>query len=843
MRFRSIRFRAALLASITTAGIASVAAAQTTAPPATGPATAAATIEDDSNLIIVTSSKRTATLQDTPISVSVTTGAAIERAQIRDLKDLQTLVPSLRVNQLQSSANTTFSIRGFGNGSNNIGIEPAVGVFIDGVYRSRSAAQIGDLPNLERVEVLRGPQSTLFGKNASAGIISIITREPQFDLGGYGEVSYGNFNAIIVRGGVSAPLSDTIAVSIDGNYNKRDGYGFDVALNDKVNERNRYGARASILFKPSDDFKIRLIADYDRIDENCCITANIVDGPTGNAVRGLGGRIISNQPFAFQTATNLPTSNKIDNYGFSGQLDWNLNDSMALTSITAYRVVDSNTNQDSDFTSADLIGTNANQTRINTFTQEVRLASTFEGPFNFLIGGFYFNETVDSSNQLLFGKDFQGYANLLSGGAYSRLEPTLRALGQVRPQFDFGPFGTRGQGRFENYDYKSKAYSIFGQVDYELAEGLILTAGGNYTDDNKRAISNTRVTDTFSAIDLVAAGVAAGVPAAFATSAANPFLGLRGLQFIPQFLNIPNSVEDGRTSDSKFTYPLRAAYKINDNLSSYVTYATGFKASSFNLSIDSRPFPSTFIPGSPAQSPAPAASAIRTAGLALPNLTTGTRFADPENSAVYEVGLKGQYDGFGINIALFKQEITGFQSNVFVGTGFVLANAEKQSTTGIEIDTTMSPIKNLTFTANFTYLNPIFDKFTGGQQFNPVTFATVPADLSGTTPANIPEFSYSVGATYTAEFSDTMRAIFHVDYNGNSPVLLAQGLAYKSEVQSLNAAVTLGVGNGLELTVWGRNLADSQYLTTLFAGVAQAGSLNGYPSQPRTYGGSIRYRF
>ena len=547
MRFRSIRFRAALLASITTAGIASVAAAQTTAPPATGPATAAATIEDDSNLIIVTSSKRTATLQDTPISVSVTTGAAIERAQIRDLKDLQTLVPSLRVNQLQSSANTTFSIRGFGNGSNNIGIEPAVGVFIDGVYRSRSAAQIGDLPNLERVEVLRGPQSTLFGKNASAGIISIITREPQFDLGGYGEVSYGNFNAIIVRGGVSAPLSDTIAVSIDGNYNKRDGYGFDVALNDKVNERNRYGARASILFKPSDDFKIRLIADYDRIDENCCITANIVDGPTGNAVRGLGGRIISNQPFAFQTATNLPTSNKIDNYGFSGQLDWNLNDSMALTSITAYRVVDSNTNQDSDFTSADLIGTNANQTRINTFTQEVRLASTFEGPFNFLIGGFYFNETVDSSNQLLFGKDFQGYANLLSGGAYSRLEPTLRALGQVRPQFDFGPFGTRGQGRFENYDYKSKAYSIFGQVDYELAEGLILTAGGNYTDDNKRAISNTRVTDTFSAIDLVAAGVAAGVPAAFATSAANPFLGLRGLQFIPQFLNIPNSVEDGRT--------------------------------------------------------------------------------------------------------------------------------------------------------------------------------------------------------------------------------------------------------------------------------------------------------
>ena len=838
MRLHSTRFRAALLATIAVTGTASTAFAQTAAP-----VQQAAAVEDDSNVIIVTASKRAATLQDTPISVSVTTAETIERAQIRDLKDLQTLVPSLRVNQLQSSANTTFSIRGFGNGANNIGIEPAVGVFIDGVYRSRSAAQIGDLPNLERVEVLRGPQSTLFGKNASAGIISIVTREPQFKLGGYGEFSYGNFNAIIARAGVTGPISDTIAVSIDGNYNKRDGYGFDVALQDKVNERNRYGARGSILFKPSDDFRVRLIADYDRIDENCCITANIVDGPTGNAVRGLGGQIISNQPFAYQTATNLPTSNKIDNYGFSGQADWNVSDTLALTSISAYRVVDSKTNQDSDFTSADLIGQNANQTKIKTFTQEVRLASSFDGPLNFLIGGFYFNERVNSANQLTFGRDFRGYANLLSGGAYSRLEPTLRALGQVRPQYDFGAFGTPGQGRFEKYDYKSEAYSIFGQVDYELVEGLIFTAGGNYTNDRKRAITDTRVTDTFSAIDLVAAGVAAGVPAAVATTAANPFLGLRGLQFIPQFLNFPNAVEDGRTNDNKFTYTLRAAYKVNSNLSTYLTYATGFKASSFNLSIDSRPFPSTFIPGSPAQSPAPAASPIRSAGLALPNLTTGTRFADPENSAVYEVGLKGQYDGFGFNVALFKQEITGFQSNVFVGTGFVLANAEKQSTTGVEIDTTMSPVKNLTFTANFTYLNPKFDKFTGGQVFNPTTFATVAADLSGTRPANIPEFSYSIGGTYTAEFSDTLRAIFHVDYNGNSPVLLAQGLNYMSEVQSLNAAATLAVGNGLELTIWGRNLADSQYLTTLFAGVAQAGSLNGYPSQPRTWGGSVRYRF
>jgi outer membrane receptor protein involved in Fe transport len=173
----------------------------------------------------------------------------------------------------------------------------------------------------------------------------------------------------------------------------------------------------------------------------------------------------------------------------------------------------------------------------------------------------------------------------------------------------------------------------------------------------------------------------------------------------------------------------------------------------------------------------------------------------------------------------------------------VLANAEKQSTKGVEIDALMSPIKNLSFTANLTYLDPKFDKFTGGQIFNATTFATVPADLSGTKPANIPEFSYSVGGTYTADFSDTLHATFHVDYNGNSSVFLAQGLPYRAEIQSLNAAISLGIGHGIELTVWGRNLADSQYLTTVFAGVAQSGSLNAYPSQPRTYGGSIRYRF
>src|SRR3546814_54414 len=175
---------------------------------------------DYGNEIIVTASKRSQTLQDTPVAVSVASAADLRNAQIRDLIDLQTSVPSLRVGQLQSSANTNFIIRGFGNGANNAGIEPSVGVFIDGVYRSRSAAQIGDLPNVERIEVLRGPQSTLFGKNASAGVISIITQKPQFDFGGSIEASYGNYDAVVVKGDITGPISDTIAFSLGGNFNR-----------------------------------------------------------------------------------------------------------------------------------------------------------------------------------------------------------------------------------------------------------------------------------------------------------------------------------------------------------------------------------------------------------------------------------------------------------------------------------------------------------------------------------------------------------------------------------------------------------------------------------------------
>ncbi|RYE03627.1 MAG: TonB-dependent receptor [Sphingomonadales bacterium] len=843
-------------------------------------------VTQDSDEIVVTATKRETTLLDTPIAVSVTSSDTIERAQIRDLIDLQTVVPSLRVSQLQSSANTNFIIRGFGNGANNAGIEPSVGVFIDGVYRSRSAAQIADLPSVQRVEVLRGPQSTLFGKNASAGIISIVTAKPQFEFGGNIEASYGNYNAIVVKGNVTGPLSDTVAFSLGGNYNKRDGYVYDVALNKDVNDRNRYGVRGQLLFEPSSDFSIRLIGDYDKIDENCCAVVNVINGPTGAIIGALGGNLDRANPFSYRVYNNFLSSNDIKNYGGSAQIDFNVSDGLSLTSITSYRKVDAVTNQDSDFTSLDILGRNYQDLNIGTFTQELRMASNFDGPVNFLVGGFYFDERIRQHNEIQYGASGRAYANALvqaqSGGALSlpTLEATFGAL-EGAPARYTNTFYRRGDGLNENYRLNDRSFSLFGTVDFEVTDRLTLTGGLNYTDDRKTFSTNVVSNDVFAGVNLDApqyapfrnqlilgsllqgAGVNPNNPAAvgaFATNPAtapifaafqaaaaanqnnpanNPLAGLRALQFLPPFMNIPNAVEKGRTKDDNLSYTIRAAYKLNSNLNFYATHATGFKASSVNLSRDSRPTAASL-------------AALRAQNLAVTNLTSGSRFANPEKASVYEVGLKGQFQNFAFNAAVFKQEIRGFQSNVFTGTGFTLANAEKESVFGVELDASLSPVKALNFTFALTYLDPKFDSFANGGAIGPATpsggLTVIGANLTGTRPAGIPRYTVSSGVDFTQPMSESITFLAHVDFNHNSNVQIAESTStvvqqLRREINLLNASVGLRFSNGLDLSVWGRNLTNDTYLSTIFSSTAQQGSISAYPSMPRTYGVSGRFKF
>ena len=470
----SVSLRSKLILGASFAAIAAM-----THPAAIAQDAAAAAEEEDSTSVLatvtVTASKRETTLQDLPVSVGVTTGEVIEQAQIRDILDLQTIAPSLRVSQNQSSTATTFIIRGFGNGANNIGIEPSVGVFIDGVFRSRSAGQIGDLANVSRVEVLRGPQSTLFGKNASAGVISVITKEPGSEFGGSAEVTYGNFNQVVVKGDISGPITENLSFGIDAGYNRRDGFFDVINLDEEINDRDRYNVRGQLVYRPTDDLKFRLIGDFSSLDEACCFAGNLVAGPTLPLIAAVGGNIIAEDVFGGETFLNVLPENEVDSFGVSLQSDWGVGP-IDITSILSYRGLDSFELQDVDFSSADIVNSTTDQD-IDTFTAELRFASNFDGPFNFLLGGYYFNEDITQDSQLITGNDTRLFFDLAAGaGVPGTISGVEAALG-LPANSVFSP----GLLTDEAFTLDNESYSIFGTVDFEATDRLTLTAGFNYT--------------------------------------------------------------------------------------------------------------------------------------------------------------------------------------------------------------------------------------------------------------------------------------------------------------------------------------------------------------------------
>ncbi|MEM1106956.1 MAG: TonB-dependent receptor [Pseudomonadota bacterium] len=854
--------------------------------------------------VTVTATKREQTLQDVPVAVSVVDDSVIEKAEILDLRDLQSVVPSFSVGQLQSSANTNFIIRGFGNGANNAGIEPSVGVFIDGVYRSRSAAQIADLPNLQRVEVLRGPQSTLFGKNASAGVISIVTQAPQFDWEGNIEGTVSNFNGYRAKGYVTGPISDTVAFSLGGNYNVRDGYAEDVVRDVDINERNRWGVRGELLFEPSPDLSFRLIGDYDEIDEICCVAGNLVNGPTGGIIQALVDptgqvpAVFFEDPYSYEVAYNFDSENIVENAGVSLQADYTVNDNVSLTSITSFRTSDLEQNADSDFTAADIIGQNSNVTNIETFSQELRLDFTGDGPIDILLGAYYFDETVEIENEFLAGADYRAYLDILTAVGANPGLPADQVVGGVllgaisSPIADLesglglpaGTFAAAGTGTLESFGQDNTAFSVFTSLDYRFTDRLTGTIGLNYTRDEKDAFGQGLTTEPLSTLDLNQTGYAVvlsgllaqqGVdvtdpvaiggfiqanPQAYGAlqqgalgviNSANPLGGLSPVQFLPQFLNYPNAVESGSSNDEDVSFNLRLAFDASDNVNVYISYATGFKATSWNLSRDARPFPADFVPGSTIVDPftgqvvqAAPGSAIQNAGLAVPNLTTGTRFAGPEEAEVIEIGVKASFDTFAFNLALFDQTIEGFQSNVFTGTGFALANAGEQSTQGLEIDATWSPIEGLTLGFAGTFLDPIYDSFEGAAE----------GDITGTVPSGIAETALSTSALYEWPATSALDAFVRADWQYESDSAFFDGGptadnnilfddAFGRDVNNVNASAGITTEGGLGVTVWGRNIFNHERVTTAFPSVAQGGSISGYPNQPATYGVTVRKAF
>ena len=816
--------------------------------------------QDDVTLldeITVTSTKRASTLQAVPVAVSVVQAEDLKQSQVLDVKDLQFLVPSLRITQLQSSGNTNFLIRGFGNGANNAGIEPSVGVFIDGVYRSRSASALNDLPNLERIEVLRGPQSTLFGKNASAGVISVITAKPSLDeTTGSASVTVGEYSQFIVKGDVNGPLSDTVGFGLSASYNIRDGYYDNLAGGDALGELNRYSVRGQLLFAPTDELEVRVIADFDDFDEACCGVANLLNGPTGAFINAVGGALVPESPFAYQGYYDFTPVNKFQTDGISVQFDYDINDAMTLTSITALRNLDRKDNVDVDFTSAALLDPEtANRTdyEISTLTQELRLSGSTE-KMGWMLGAYFFDEDVEQFTGLKYGSDFRAYANILTQG----LLPLFELVEGVAP----GTFFGAGQGLTEFSTMDNQAISMFAQVDIDLGDRATLTLGANYTDDDKNVTFDSTQTDEFSQLGpdtFVAVGQivifntlegsdpgnpANGPTAAFLSTipcpppagipGCNPVFALQAFQFLPPNINFPNVVEDGETTDDDLTWTVRLAFDVTDDMNVYASASTGFKASSWNLSRDSRPFPRD-------------AAALTTAGLTVPNPEYTTRYADPEESTVYELGMKARWDTVSVNLAIFDQEIKNFQSNIFTGTGFKLANAPLQSTTGAEIDIRWVPTESFHGTLAATILDPVYDSFPEGEGIGPAgESATV--DLSGTQPPGIHELSLTATGTYNFTIGNAS-GFGRLEYIYEDKVRVIENVpanVASREVGTINASIGLSWENGFEAMLWGRNVNNDEYLLSAFPAVAQnviCCSYSGYPNQPRTFGVTVRKYF
>ena len=863
-------------------------------------ATPALAQDSSGDEIIVTATKRAKTLQEVPLSVSVTTADVIEKAQILDIKDLQSVVPTFRVSQLQNSANTSLAIRGFGNGGNNLGIEPAVGVFIDGVYRSRAAAQIGDLPNLERVEVLSGPQSTLFGKNASAGVVSVVTSAPSYETGGYVEAGYGRFNQMYAKGFVEGAVTDNMAVSLGLGFQQRDGYFVNLAEADDFNEIDRWNMRGQIMWEPSDDTSFRLIFDRSTIDENCCGTGVAIDGPFAAGqpdVRVIIGSLGGNQPssanqFSYETYGNSNSQNEIKDRGVSLESKFKMGN-IDVTSITAYRANDSDYGSDSDYNSLEFLKNVYQNVDIRTFTQELRFDVEVSDKVDVMLGGYYFDESIDQDSGLLYGDDTRTYIDILAGGA--------AVLGGVEAILGYAPgtFFADDTTIDEFATQDNEAISLFGNADFELTDKLTLSMGLNYTQDKKNVSLYTENNDVFGNIDFsgaegravltglslsdnfpavaascglgalafspanvgavlgapacfidaagntapgsvvypgfaasVAASVAAIPQAAMNDATANPLGAFFGLQFQPQLLAYPNAVEDGITDNNKLTYTGQFNYEVNDTINIYGRYATGFKSASWNLTRDSRPFQADAL-------------ALAAAGL-LPNnyvpstgRNFGTRYSEPETSEVVEIGFKAKGDWGTFNFAAFDQTIENFQSTIFQGTGFVLANAGTQSTRGIEWDSTFKLMDPLHVTFAGVLQDPVYDSFPTAPGPNGTVI-----DLSGQRPAGINELALSTSATYTHDFSDAISGFVRADYQYESDVQIVDNIAgLTRSTNIINASAGVGFDSGVSFMIWARNLNNDQSYTSAFPGVVQGSTINAYPSQPRTYGASVRYKF
>jgi iron complex outermembrane recepter protein len=666
-----------------------------------------ATEATNSGDIIVTATRRSEALSDVPIAVSAVTQESLQNSGANDIRALNQLAPSLLVSSTGSEANGSARIRGIGTVGDNPGLESSVAVFIDGVYRSRSGIGLNELGEIDRVEVLRGPQGTLFGRNASAGLIHIISKKPSFDFGGMAELSYGNYDFMRAQGAITGPLTETIAGRIEGVYVKRDGFYRDPANGTRVNDRDRYFLRGQLLFEPNEDLSFRLIGDYTKRDEKCCaavflgndevptignlntpVPAGAVSGlaPVGNnnniinVLRDLG------QPLSrFQNAYSRIISvtpgrsyaGETEDWGVSLEANWDFGGA-TLTSITGYRDYSSGQGSDTDYSSVDILyrAPTGNGRSFKTFSQELRLqGSLFDDRLDWLVGAFYADEDLTLVDNLRFGSQYGRFATcrIVSGGGLAALySPTSPGCLAARPAafgaaspiiyaaFDrLDSINDRGSTR-DRYFQNSRNYAFFTHNIFHVTDNLDVTLGLRYTNERKRFRA------TFGNDN----AACAAQQAALVPFLSNPALaavagGLIGLSCQGNSTAELNgvSISDKRNED-EFTGTAVVSWKPNDDLLFYGSYSRGYKAGGFNL--DRSALKSPILPF--AATPGGAQALVG-------NLQFGQEIND-----AFEIGAKYSTGPLSVNVAIFRQQFENFQLNTFDGSVFLVENVNACST-------------------------------------------------------------------------------------------------------------------------------------------------------------------
>ena len=857
---------AALCSTICSAMLAPAAYAQT------------AESSDDSGdePIIVTATLRAMDVQDIPLAVTAVAPEALERQGVNDIKNLASISPSINIQSSQTETQgTSIKIRGVGTTGNNTGLESSVGVFIDGVYQSRPGVALGDLVDIERLEILRGPQGTLFGRNTSAGALNVSTKRPSLSTTeGFVNASYGNYDFMNLQGGVSLPVvQDVAGVRLSGTWRKRDGY-LKSPTGAESNDRDRYMLRGQLYIEPNADVSIRLLADYAKTDEQCCEAVIVRETELApfSAFHGLASDGVDQSGLSALKNLSInggPYKNGSKQWGTSAELKWDLGGAK-LTSVTAYRKFDSSSTTVGGFTANDTytVGNGAPTSRvgilpsgdhIKTFTQELRLQGTaVNDHVDWLVGGFYSSEKIRADQTMTLNADFQKTGSAFNFANAAGVNPlfALTALGNAGV-----PVNANGNYAENRFLQDASSYSVFTHNVISFTDKLSLTLGARYVNETKDASFNQLAGTTGAGASACQASVngvlTGGVPAPLRAG----MIGINCFPFATSVaLTAPAAVGGGLASaklplprvwaqefkDDEITYTAQLGYKANEDLLLYAGYSHGFKSGGFNLD--------------------PQSATLQNSGAILAGLATGTIvapvYADPsfksEKVNQIEVGVKATLFGaIKANLALFDMKMSDFQVLEFTGVQFLTFNVNSARSTGAELELFGKLNDNISANVSATYANARYPSNCA----DGVAVAARPSTLRlcGQDLTNAPRFAGVVGMTYNGPLNDTgwnllvngnvnysdSRTTRTIDTDTNGlPVPLAQQENYFK----MNARIGLTTPDDrYTFELWGTNLTNeiTRGITanTPLRGGAGTRSLIGFVEEPRMYGMTVRAKF